>query len=96
MMMRMMMMINYCYYCYSMVPPKAKSKEGYEKKGCSLVELMAIEVQRPHWFVSHAWIEPWLIGKLSRARGRRCYCVSCQLETQLLYMLGAFGGMTIH
>ena len=22
-------------------------------------------VQRPHWFVSHAWIEPWL-GKPSR------------------------------
>ena len=35
------------------------------KRGCSMVELMAIQVQRPHWFVSHAWIEPW-IGKLWR------------------------------
>ena len=34
--------------------------EGYAKKGCSLVEVMAIQVQRPHWFVSHAWIEPGL------------------------------------
>ncbi|CAL1128840.1 unnamed protein product [Cladocopium goreaui] len=32
--------------------------DGYAKKGCSMVELMAIQVQRPHWFVSHAWIEP--------------------------------------
>ncbi|CAK9107225.1 unnamed protein product [Durusdinium trenchii] len=32
--------------------------EGYGGKGCSLVEVMAVEVQRPHWFVSHAWIEP--------------------------------------
>ena len=43
----------------------AESQDGYAKKGCSMVELMAIQVQRPHWFVSHAWIEPW-IGKLSR------------------------------
>ncbi|CAL1154999.1 unnamed protein product, partial [Cladocopium goreaui] len=34
------------------------SQDGYAKKGCSMVELMAIQVQRPHWFVSHAWIEP--------------------------------------
>ncbi|CAL1149806.1 unnamed protein product, partial [Cladocopium goreaui] len=34
------------------------SQEGYAKKGCSMVEIMAIQVQRPHWFVSHAWIEP--------------------------------------
>jgi hypothetical protein len=33
--------------------------EGYEKKGCSLVEVMAVQAQRPRWFVSHAWIEPW-------------------------------------
>ncbi|CAL1159311.1 unnamed protein product, partial [Cladocopium goreaui] len=32
--------------------------DGYAKKGCSMVEIMAIQVQRPHWFVSHAWIEP--------------------------------------
>lgn len=44
--------------------------EGYEKKGCSLVEIMAIQVQRPNWFVSHAWIEPWLM-----CGGRLCYCV---------------------
>ncbi|CAL1169645.1 unnamed protein product [Cladocopium goreaui] len=30
--------------------------DGYAKKGCSMVEIMAIQVQRPHWFVSHAWI----------------------------------------
>ena len=40
-----------------------------------MVELMAIQVQRPHWFVSHAWIEPW-IGKLSRL-----------LETVLLHFV---------
>ena len=34
--------------------------EGYAKKGCSLVEVMALQVQRPNWFVSHAWVEPWL------------------------------------
>ena len=44
--------------------------EGYEKKGCSLVEIMAIQVQRPNWFVSHAWIEPWLM-----CSGGLCYCV---------------------
>ena len=44
--------------------------EGYEEKGCSLVEIMAIQVQRPNWFVSHAWIEPWLM-----CGGRLCYCV---------------------
>ncbi|CAL1163327.1 unnamed protein product [Cladocopium goreaui] len=32
--------------------------QGYQDKGCSLVEVMAVEAQRPHWFVSHAWIEP--------------------------------------
>ena len=32
--------------------------KGYGKRGCSLVEVMAVDVQRPHWFVSHAWIEP--------------------------------------
>ena len=41
-----------------------ESQDGYAKKGCSMVELIAIQVHRPHWFVSHAWIEPW-IGKLS-------------------------------
>ena len=46
-------------------PRYAESQDGYAKKGCSMVELMAIQVQRPHWFVSHAWIEPW-IGKLWR------------------------------
>ena len=34
--------------------------QGYRDKGCSLVEVMALRAQRPHWFVSHAWIEPWL------------------------------------
>ncbi|CAL1126310.1 unnamed protein product, partial [Cladocopium goreaui] len=24
--------------------------DGYAKKGCSMVEIMAIQVQRPHWF----------------------------------------------
>jgi hypothetical protein len=43
-----------------------ESQDGYAKKGCSMVEIMAIQVQRPHWFVSHAWIERWLIGKLLR------------------------------
>ena len=33
--------------------------EGYGgNQGCSLVEIMAEHVQRPDWFVSHAWIEP--------------------------------------
>ena len=32
--------------------------EGYNDNGCSLVEIMALQVQRPHWFVSHAWVEP--------------------------------------
>ena len=33
--------------------------EGYGTgSGCSLVEIMAVCVQRPDWFVSHAWIEP--------------------------------------
>lgn len=41
-----------------------------------MVELMAIQVQRPHWFVSHAWIEPW-IGKLWRL-----------FETVLLHCVG--------
>ena len=28
--------------------------------GCSLVELIAedVEMQKPRWFVSHAWLEP--------------------------------------
>ena len=56
-------------------PHYAESQDGYAKKGCSMVELMAIQVQRPHWFVSHAWIEPW-IGKLSRL-----------LETVLLHFV---------
>ena len=50
-------------------------RTAMRKKGCSMVELMAIQVQRPHWFVSHAWIEPW-IGKLSRL-----------LETVLLHFV---------
>lgn len=33
--------------------------EGYGDKGCSLVEIMAVGIQRPDWFVSHAWIESW-------------------------------------
>jgi len=36
--------------------------EGYNQTGCSLVEILNEEVQRPSWFVSHAWIEPWLKG----------------------------------
>ncbi|CAK9093165.1 unnamed protein product, partial [Durusdinium trenchii] len=32
--------------------------EGYNQTGCSLVEILNEEVQRPSWFVSHAWIEP--------------------------------------
>ena len=58
-------------------PHYAESQDGYAKKGCSMVEIMAIQVQRPHWFVSHAWIEPW-IGKLSRL-----------FETVLLHCLSA-------
>ena len=38
--------------------------QGYQDKGCSLVEVMAVEAQTPHWFVSHAWIEPWLCNLL--------------------------------
>ncbi|CAJ1372445.1 unnamed protein product [Effrenium voratum] len=30
---------------------------GYYGTGCSLVEIMATQLQLPHWFVSHAWIE---------------------------------------
>ena len=41
--------------------------EGYGTggTGCSLVEIMAVHVQRPDWFVSHAWIEPRFISRLS-------------------------------
>ena len=59
-------------YCFSIFffflwwQHDAESQDGYAKKGCSMVEIMAIQVQRPHWFVSHAWIEPCLIGTLSR------------------------------
>lgn len=33
---------------------------GYGLVGCSLVELIAedVEMQKPRWFVSHAWLEP--------------------------------------
>ena len=41
---------------YWLIKPATR---GYQDKGCSLVEVMAVEAQRPHWFVSHAWIEPW-------------------------------------
>ena len=46
---------------------------GYGGKGCSLVEIMAVHVQRPDWFVSHAWIEPWLKQFKDLQRGR-VYC----------------------
>ena len=59
-------------------PHYTESQDGYAKKGCSMVELMAIQVQRLHWFVSHAWIEPCLIGKLSSL-----------FETVLLHCLSA-------
>ena len=32
--------------------------EGFHEHGCSMVEIMAVKVQIPSWFVSHAWIEP--------------------------------------
>ena len=63
-----------------------ESQDGYAKKGCSMVEIMAIQVQRPHWFVSHAWIEPW-IGKLSRLF--ETVLLHCLLATSFFFHPGS-------
>ncbi|CAK9016968.1 unnamed protein product [Durusdinium trenchii] len=43
---------------------------GYGGHGCSLVEVMAVQIQRPHWFVSHAWIAHVLTDGLAGAESR--------------------------
>jgi len=49
---------------------KPATKGYHQNKGCSLVEVMAEEVQPPRWFVSHAWIEPWFGGRSFMTRYR--------------------------
>ena len=57
---------------------------GYGGQGCSLVEVTAVQIQRPDWFVSHAWIEPCLGRRFLHSEFR---CVFF-LELENKYLTG--------
>ena len=54
---------------------------GYGGHGCSLVEVMAVQIQRPHWFVSHAWIEPCLERHFLESESHCVWCFDLKINT---------------
>lgn len=68
--------------------------QGYGLVGCSLVELIAedAELQKPRWFVSHAWLEPitLFVANLSRHAHVR------QLELDTAFWVCAYANNQHH
>eukprot|EP00434_Breviolum_minutum_P029188 symbB.v1.2.025818.t1/scaffold2532.1/size76761/4 len=82
---------NLYHASYWIINPATK---GYGLVGCSLVELIAedVEMQKPRWFVSHAWLEPitLFVANLSRHAHVR------QLELNTAFWVCAYANNQHH